>query len=217
MDFGRIGLGVLTGGGSELWQQNPFGMPEGGIRSSKYGAVDPSGDVARQGYLSNQFAGQGEAGYGAMTREMGHDRDYLRRLMQGQNSVSAEQLRQGLQQNLAAQRSMAASARPGMAPMAARTAAIQGARLGGGLAGQQAVAGLQERNMAASQLAQLNLGQRGQDINAALGGRQNALQGYLGLENARTQRYGADMGVPSRQEMLLGGLSSVGGAAFGAG
>jgi len=198
-DFG-VGwdMGTLTGSG-------------GAYRHSQFGAIDPNGDVARQAGHAGDFASGAQSDFWNRTRDMSKDRDYLRRLVSGQNSVSAEQLRQGLQQNLAAQRSMAASARPGMAPMAARTAAIQGARLGGGLAGQQALAGLQERNMAAQNLANLNLGQRGQDMSAALGSRQNALQGYLGLEQARTGRYGADMGSPSKGEMMISGLSSLGG------
>src|SRR5690348_7394107 len=65
-----------------------------------------------QGQAASQFAGVGERGYGQMTNESQQSRDYLRRLISGQDSVAGEQLRQGLQQNLAAQRSMAASASP---------------------------------------------------------------------------------------------------------
>ena len=211
MDWGRIGTGVLTGGLSEMWQGSPFGLPAGSFRSSQFSEIDPQGNVTGQSGAAGRFATQGEQGYGQMTGELDADREYLRRLRSGQNSVSAEQLRQGLQQNLAGQMSMAAGARPGMAPMAARTAAMQAARLGGGLAGQQALAGIAERNAAAAQLNQMNLQQRGQDMQVALGSRQNALNGFLGLEQARTGRYAADMGVPSRFEALMGGLSSVGG------
>jgi hypothetical protein len=192
------------------WLGNILGLDDP-MRSSQYG-LDPYGDLKGQAGYAGNFADVGQRGYEQMGNELDTDREYLRRLQRGQNSVAMEQLRGGLQQNLAAQRSMAASARPGMAPMAARTAAIQGARLGGGLAGQQAVAGLQERNMAAQQLAQMNLGQRGQDINVALGSRQNALNGYGTLENSAASRYGADMGTPSKRESLIGGLSSVGAA-----
>ena len=209
MDFGRIGLGALTGGLSEMWQDQPFGIPKGSFRNSQFGEIDPQGNVAGQSGAAGRFATQGEQGYGRMTGELDADREFLRRLRAGQNSISAEQLRQGLQQNLAGMQSMAAGARPGMQPMAARTAMIQGARLGGGLAGQQALAGIAERNAAAAQLANMNIQQRGQDMQVGLGGRQNALQGFLGLEQARTGRYGADMGVPSRTEALFGGLSSV--------
>lgn len=123
------------------------------------------------------FAGQGEAGYGAMTAEMAADRERLRRLASGQDSISAEQLRQGLQQNLAAQRSMAASASPQNAVMAARNAANNMNRAGIGMSGQAAIAGLQERQQAGALLGQMNLQQRGQDIEVGLGSRQNQMTG----------------------------------------
>lgn len=123
------------------------------------------------------FADQGQAGFGRTGLEAERARQYLRDVAEGRNSVSARQLQQGLQQNLAAQRSMAASAAPANAAMAARTAAQQGARLGYGLAGQQAIAGLQERQQAQQALNQAILGARGQDLNAALGSRDTAVRG----------------------------------------
>lgn len=135
--------------------------------------------------------------------------DYMQGQMQGQNSVSALQLQQALQQQLAQQQAFAASASPQNAAMAARTAAIQGGRLGAGLAGQQAMAGLAERNQAAQQYAQLLQGLRGQDVNAALGSRQNAISGYGS---------GA-FGAPAPSFIQQVGPAAVGGlgAAFGGG
>lgn len=190
------------------------GLLTGRMRQSQYGPIDPNGDISREAGAAGRFAGQGEAGYGMMTREMGKDRDYLRGLQRGENSVSAEQLRQGLQQQYGMAQSMAASARPGQAPMAARTAMMSAGRAGSAMAGNQALAGIQERNAAASQLAALNQAQRGQDMNVALGSRQTSLQGYGGLEQARTQRYMADMGVPSTGESLLGAGAGVAGMAM---
>lgn len=103
----------------------------------------------------------GQQGYGAL--------DYLRGQAQGQNSVSAEQLRQALERNVAHQQSIAAGADPRNAAMAARTASINAMSGGAGLAGQQAVAGLQERNLAQQQYAGLLQGLRGQELNAAMG------------------------------------------------
>jgi hypothetical protein len=159
-----------------------------------------------QAEKANQFADNGQVNYNNMTGQLmgtyGSLNDamkYQQGLMQGQNSVSAEQLRQGMQQGLAAQRSMAAGAAPQNAAMAARTAAMQMGRLGYGLSGQQSLAGLQERNMAAqnygqlgSALGQLQLGARGQDVNAALGSRQNAIAGYhdVNPEPTGLQKYG---------------------------
>lgn len=165
------------------------------IGGESQSAIDKRAQLNEQGAAAGQFAGQGEAGYGAMTGQLGgtygrlgEAMDYQNRLMRGENSVAAEQLRQGMQQGLAAQRSMAAGAAPQNSAMAARQAAMNMGRLGYGLSGQQALAGLQERNMAASQygqlgqaLGQLQLGQRGQDVNVALGSRGNAINAYGGV------------------------------------
>jgi hypothetical protein len=136
------------------------------------------GNLNTQGAAASGFANQAQQGYGQLGAEAQATRDYLRSVAQGQNSVSAEQLRQGLQQNMSAQRSMAASASPQNQAMAARTAAMQMGRMGAGMSGQAALAGLQERNQAQQQLGQMILGQRGQDLNAALGSRQSAIGAY---------------------------------------
>lgn len=156
---------------------NGFKTPWGTVRN----VFGPSADQQRlreeqrkQADAASGFADQGQAGYGAMTQEAAQARDYLRRLASGENSVSAEQLRQGNQQNLAAQRSFAASASPQNATMAARTAANNMNRASMGLSGQQAIAGLAERNAAQQGLANMIMQERGQDMNVALGSRQNA-------------------------------------------
>lgn len=138
-----------------------------------------------QSAAAGGFADTAQRGYSQLGGEASAQRDYLRRLAGGQDSVSAEQLRQGLQQNLAAQQSIAAGASMRDAPGAGRTAAIQSARLGAGMAGQQALAGLQERQLAQQSLSNMIMQQRGQDLNAALGSRQTATQGY-GANNAGT-------------------------------
>lgn len=126
--------------------------------------------------LLMDFGGTGERNYNDITAESQGTRDYLGRLMRGEDSVSAEQLRQGLQQNLAAQRSFAAGAAPRNAGMAARTAAMNMGRMGSGLAGQQALAGIAERNAAANALGGMQTAFRGQDVNAALQGYQGAIK-----------------------------------------
>lgn len=135
-----------------------------------------------QGQMAGDFANYGEGGYAQMSQEAMNSRDYLGRLARGQESVSAMQLQQGLDQNMAAQRSMAASASPANATMAARTAAMTGGRLASGMAGQQAMAGLQERQNAQKALADMIMQQRQQDIQVALGSRQNAISGYGGIK-----------------------------------
>lgn len=139
------------------------------MQSSKtLGAGDEAGALATRG--QNNFENQGA--------NLTAQQDAFRRLANGQDSLSSEQLRQGLQQNQAAQMSMAAGAAPQNQAMAARTAAIQNARLGYGMSGQQAMAGIQERNAAQGQLSNLMLQQRQQELQASLGGRQAQLAAY---------------------------------------
>jgi len=152
----------------------------GGLFGDSQSQVNQREQLAGQGAAASNFANTGEQGYGAMSTEAQQAREQLRRLAGGQDSLSAEQLRQGLQQNLAAQRSMAASASPQNAAMAARTAAMQMGRLGAGMSGQAALAGIQERNAAQQALAQMIMQGRAQDLQAALGSRQNAISGYGG-------------------------------------
>jgi hypothetical protein len=153
--------------------------------------ADPGGEeerkrkelLQRQAAEAGAFARQGQRGYTALGARGTGALDDLQRQARGENSVSAEQLRQGLGQMLGQQRSMAASASPQNAAMAARTASIQSGRIGSGMAGQQALAGLAERNQAQQQYGQLLQGLRGQELQASLGSRQNAMQGY-GAGNA---------------------------------
>lgn len=168
-------VGGGTGGASgteALQQQTGLGSPF------------PTSDELRKRLLSQQggragmFADQSQQRYEQYGQQAGGALAGLQAQANGQNSVSALQLRQGLQQNLAAQRAQAASAAPQNAAMAARTAAIQSSRLGAGLAGQQAVAGLQERNQAQQNYGQLLQGLRGQDLNAATSGRAAAANAY---------------------------------------
>lgn len=140
---------------------------------------------------------------GADTRNLDAQRKYLQEQAQGAYSVSAEQLRQALQQQFAQQRSAAASANPQNSAMAGLMAARNMNTAGTALAGNQAVAGLQERNQANQALAQLNLGQRGQDLSGFLGGNSNAI-GAFGQQ--APQGYGTQMLYGA-----LGGLAGVGG------
>jgi hypothetical protein len=147
---------------------------------------DPGADAekARKAQLYQQagaaggFADQAQGSYQALGNDAAGQRAYLARLASGQDSVSAEQLRQGVQRNQAVQQSIAAGASPQNTAGAARTAAIQSARIGSGMAGQAALAGLQERQQAHQALTNSILTQRGQDMSATLGSRQAAIGGY---------------------------------------
>jgi Chaperone of endosialidase len=138
-------------------------------------------NLFQQGAKADNFAEFGQNSYGAMTNESTAARDRLRQLAEGKDSLSAEQLRQGLQQNYAAQRSMAAGAAPQDAGMAARTAAMQMGRMGAGMSGQAAMAGIAERQAAQKALMDSILQQRQQDAQVALGSRQNSISGYGGI------------------------------------
>jgi hypothetical protein len=213
-NWGRIGKAIITGGGSEVaratgskWGDllDPTSWPGhlgGGVKKlgdmpmrkgdPEFRDVDQSGQLAELG------------GYGAQQfQDSGALRSQLQRQMSGQQSLSGEQLRQALGQNVAAQQSMAAGARGGNQAMMARQASMNAANMGAGLAGQQAMAGIAERQAAAQQLA----GLRGQDLQAALGS--------LGtIEQQRGQRYAASLGVPSMLEGALG--AGVGAASMAA-
>ncbi len=152
------------------------------------GNNDARSSLGQNAQGANQFAGWAQDNYNNGTSALGQSADYLRQLASGQHSVSGEQLRQSLGQNQAQQMSMAAGASPQNQAMAARTAAIQSARLGSGLAGQQAVAGLQERNQAQMALSNQLLQQRGQDVNAAIGGYNASNQAYTGTLNPNADK-----------------------------
>lgn len=131
----------------------------------------------------------------------------LQGLAQGQNSVSAEQLRQGLQQSQAQQMSMAAGAAPQNQAMAARNAMMNAGGLASGMMGQQAMAGLQERQGALNALSQMQMQQAGQNL-------QGAGQ-FGGLAN---NAYGTVLGNPQKTPAgLIGGALGGAAAAFAKG
>lgn len=163
--------------------------------------------LEQQANAASGFANQGELGYQSLGREMDSVRQRLGEMAAGKNSLVNEQLRQGLQQQQAAQRSMAASASPGNAAMAARTAANNMSRAQYGMAGQASLASLAERMQANQLLGQMGLQQRGQDLQAALGSRGNVITalgaGQQGApEKSWLEKYGP---------MIVGGLGAAAG------
>jgi hypothetical protein len=162
------------------------------------------GQLAGIGQNAQTFSSALQSNYGVGTRNIGQDRGFLQALASGQHSIAGEQLRQGMQQGLAAQQSMAAGANPANQAMAARNAAMNMNRLSYGLSGQQALAGLQERQQAQQQLAQLDLNARGQDMQGALGSQQNATEAYKGILGAAPNRTFWDQ----YGQAITGGLGS---------
>lgn len=189
------------------------------LKNGIFGGELSDDEKARKKLLEEQaakaggFADTGQAQFGQLGTEAAGVRDYLGRVARGQESVSREQLRQGVQQNQASQQSMAASSSPRDAPMAAMAAMQNNARLGYGMSGQAAIAGIQERRAAQDALNQMIMAQRQQELQAVLGGRQGAMTGYgagqpfvpqpgllqqaLGAAQGGAQMYATMNGVPT--------------------
>jgi hypothetical protein len=182
----RVGTGIATGGLSEAIT---LGKKLGEDSNS---AVEQRDQLAAQGAAAGSFADASQAGVGALGAEAAAQRDALRRRAGGQGLMSPEILRQGLQQQYGQQRSMAAGAAPQNAAMAARTAAMNMGRASSGMAGQAAMAELQERQAAEKGLSDMIMGQRQQDMQGALGSRQTAIGGYGAVtpEKSWIEKYG---------------------------
>lgn len=132
------------------------------------GDDDKNYDAAMRG------AGDSQRRYDQFGNELSGALDATRRRATGEDSLSAEALRQGLQQNLSAQRSMAASASPQNNTIAALTASRNAMNLGAGMSGAAAQAGIMERQAAESQLVQAMLERQRMEQQGAMGYRQIA-------------------------------------------
>jgi hypothetical protein len=151
-----------------------------GLGDESQSTIDKRNNLNAQGAAASDWATTGQNNAAALGTQLNGANSMLRDAAMGNTSVSGEMLRQGLQQQYAQQRSMAASASPANAAMAARQAAMNTQRAGYGMSGQAAIAGAQERLAAQQAYAQSLAQQRGQDIQVGLGSRQNAIGGYGG-------------------------------------
>ena len=106
---------------------------------------------------ANDAAGTADRNYGQLGSQLGGDLGALRRRANGEDSLSAEALRQGNQQIQAGQASFAAGASPQNSTIAALTASRNAMTAGAGLNGQMATAGIQERQGAQDALVQAML------------------------------------------------------------
>jgi hypothetical protein len=131
-----------------------------------------------------QAMAQGLAGQTDLRQRQGTLADYLGGLVQGKDSLSAQQLRQGADKSLQQQQALQASAAPGNQALAARMASQNAGRIGMDLTGQTAMSGIAERQAAANSLSGLLGGARGQDL-SLMGG-----QAQLQLQNALGQQQG---------------------------
>lgn len=142
----------------------------------------------------------------------------LQRYATGQDSASALQLQQARDANIAAQMALAAGARPGQSQLAALTAAQQIGSANTALAGQQALAGIQERAAAQNALGSLLGGTRGQDIQYGAqsdAAYQQALAQQLAASQIRqqgTMGYARDVQADIQQQRALAAqLAAAGG------
>lgn len=134
---------------------------------ANFGAAGYAGNVTispAQQALAAQLAPMQQAQDSSFRGGQQANIDQLNRYATGQESVSQLQLKQNNEQLMAQQLAMAQSGRPGDVAMNARAAAQNMGTLGAGLAGQQALAGLQERQANAGLLATTLQGARAQDI-----------------------------------------------------
>lgn len=203
---------VLTGG---LLGGAPGAILNGGSGGKLTGAItdDPGADDERrrkellyqQSQKAGSFADQTQQSYNGLATEAGWQRDALRRLATGQDSLAGEQLRQAAGRNQAMQMSMAAGAAPQNQAAAARTAAINAMRIGSGQAGQAAVAGIQERAAANRGLSDLIMQQRQQELQATQGARGQAMAGYSPAQAGTPEKSWLEKYGPAVQ----GGLNAI--------
>lgn len=137
---------------------------EGGIFGDAAGTKDRAAQAREAGSFAD-YSGSEAARLGI---EADSQRKYMEDIARGRESVSAMQLQDSLGKNLASQQAMVAAANPASGAMAARTGMQNQARQAAGLAGDQALAGIQERQQAQQALNEMLLRQRGQDVNATV-------------------------------------------------
>ena len=166
------------------WAQQTFGFGSGDPGNPYRNALNAN--AQQQGQFGQSLQGAYLQNQAGINNTMG----MLNGLASGQNSVSMQQLHQGLQQAQAQQMSMAASATPQNQAMAARNAMMNAGNLASGMMGQQAMAGLQERQGALNALSQMQMQQSGQNLNGALQAAQLS-NGAYGMDLQNPQKTGA--------------------------
>lgn len=166
----------------------------------------------------DRFANQGtpdlgaaalSQGGGQFRNQQGSLADLLMQRAHGQGLVSDIQARQGADEAVRAQQAMMASAQPGQGAAALRMGMQNAGNVMSGLAGQRALAGAQESQMAAGQAGGVLQGARGLDIqnnqfNAAAQNQRGLDQAQL--EMMRRQQLLASLGQQGGMNMGLSGM-----------
>jgi hypothetical protein len=186
---------------------NFFGVGNNDTGAQYRNALTANGQAA--GNFGGQLANNYQNNQAGINSTIGQ----FQNLANGNDSVSMEQARQNLARGQAQQMSMAASAAPQNQGMAARTAMIGAGNLASGVMGQQALAGLQERQNALASMGQLQTTQSGQNINGAIGAYGASNQAYgTNLQNKPQSWWQGVVGP-----LVGGAMGAAGGAAGGMG
>ena len=204
---GKWAGGKFIGAHEQLAQGVGLLPSEADKRAEEFSEVDPHGYL-QQGVNSARYdAAQDRLNF----RSGGQDQRGLIRSMQARinsgQTVSGEIMRQGMQQTLANQQSHAAGAAPQNSAMAARNAAMNIGRANTAMAGQQAIAGMQERIASEQALGQLMQQRRQADLQSMTNNNQLGFQNAQAIENARTQR-AVPQGGNDQSSRLTGAITA---------
>ncbi len=181
-----------------------------GTTAGRLGSAEPMGPAPTMGPYSSASGARASAGIAkdvrldpqkvaedsAVRGNLMEGLDYQGRLMRGEDSVAAKQMARDQEYAISNQMGMARAARPGLAAMANRDAALNTGRLQADFGSRLAQAQLAERNEAAQRYSQYGGLIREQDLglsqfNAGEGNRLNIAQGGIskdvGISNAANQ------------------------------
>lgn len=145
----------------DVGEQTRFGTNTG---KPPRGLLGGLGDMV---FGKDQRAGRIEDALAKYDPETRENLDLLGARMRGENSLVEMQVNQAMQQGISAQQGMAATARPGGQVAANRQASQMGGRLTSETAGLGAAARLAEMQQAQDAYANLLMGLRGQELQAA--------------------------------------------------
>ncbi len=184
--IGQLGGVAGQGGPPDLNRLSQLSGPQGlagqDVRGGALGAAGILGGIAGAPAFGSSFRGDQAGLVGQLQRQAS-----------GQDSLSRLLMNQGIDQATAAQRALAAGARPGTEGVASREAAQNAARVQAQMTTQGTQAALQERMQAAQALGGL-LGQaRGQDLGEAQFNQQGKLAAGSALGNLYGSLYGQDV------------------------
>ena len=242
----KVGEWIGGGGLGDAWDAakdalaKPMREGDPEFRTPERSSYDLPGAAAREQRLLSaaeeaRRRGAPQAQESAFRQSQSDLAEALARQARGEGPSLAEmQLRQATDRGIAQQQALAQSAAPGQAAMAQRLAAQQAGQMSSGLAGQSAMARLQEQQAAQGMLGNLLQGARGQDLQRGLANVGFGLQsrgmndqafadllrqeaenaraqqaGGMGYEQARTQRYMGSLGIPTWLEGATGALSGL--------